>query len=78
MLVHSFINKFDETDKYSSAKIVIEDLHHKYITGSDFMDDYIITHHHLLRECVKQERMVFAMQQNSPLLPFLINKFSDL
>lgn len=69
--VRSFANKIasNNSDKYSGARVV-QDLNRKYITGSEYLDDYSKTHYQVLRECIKQEHLVLALQRNSPFLSF--------
>lgn len=59
----------NSSDKYSSAIIVL-DLDRKYITKTDYLDDYYRTHYQLLRECVKRQNVVFVLQRDSPFLQY--------
>lgn len=66
-LIHKIAS--DDSNKYSDA-ILIKISGQKYITNTADLDNYFKTHYQVLRECLKQESLVFVLQKNSPFTSF--------
>lgn len=69
--VRSLVNHFasDDSDPYLTARTV-QVAGNRYITGIDDIEDYFKTHYQVLRECIRQENIVFVLQPNSPFTSF--------